>query len=394
MTRRRAYGTGSIQKIRDDYWRIVAPAGKDPATGKRRRIVRYVRGTRRQAEIELANLLTKANEGQLPTAPARYTVAELLDEWYEEMAPNWSHNTRRTRDADVKHLKKLLGHIPVRKLTPADVQRAVTKMREQGYVPSTISNRMAVLKGAVSRAMALGLINHDPLRGVRRPPVRRREHHTPDAQQLAAVLEEALRSSRYGVALLLVARTGLRAGEVMALRWSDVDWDAREIHVRATVIWDKAAQGAVIQPHPKSASSVRRVVLDDDTMRLLRQHRKRQAEERLRMGPRWQDHGLIFPRSDGRPACAQNLGNALRDACRRLGVPEFRVHDLRHAHASHLLAAGWSPVDVAERLGHSSPAVTMSIYAHAIPGRQRELVDKVGIGTKLAPNLGVESGES
>jgi len=209
---------------------------------------------------------------------------------------------------------------------------------------------------------------------------------------MIAILSEA-RSSRWGLAILLAAHTGMRAGEILALKWEDIDWESGTLEVKRTVIY-KTGSGVSIQDHPKTPSSRRTVVLDDYLLRLLRQHRRQQAEERLRLGPRWEDHGLVFPREDGRPANPSRLQEAIWRIRRRVDIPWLRLHDLRHAHASHLLAAGWSPADVAERLGHSTPAITMSIYAHALPGRQRELVRKLGIGTNMAPIWGDAQAES
>lgn len=382
---RRTPGTGSIQKIRDDYWRIAAPAGKDPETGKRRRIIRYVRGTKRQAEEALLDLLGQVRGDEAPNAPARYTVADLLDDWYAERSPDWAPQTRRTRAGDVKHLKAVLGHVRLRDLDALTIQRAIAKMRAQGYCAGTINGRLSALSGALARAIELGRIKHDPMRGVRRPKTERRSDRVLTEEQLIAVLREA-RRSRWWLAIVLAAHTGLRRGEVLGLQWRDVDWERAEIRVRRTVITGDDGRPA-LQDRPKTRAAMRAVAVDPYILGLLRHHRRQQAEERLHMGPEWQDHGLIFPGRDGRPVAPSTIDAVIVSVRKRLGLPWLRLHDLRHAHASHLLAAGINPADVAARLGHSRPSVTLQLYAHALPGRQHELVQRLAFGTKVAPFL-------
>lgn len=381
----RVSGFGSLQEIRPGYWRIWVSAGRDPVTGKRRRVSKYVRGTKRQAERALMELVTQVTSKRVATAPARYTVADLLDAWFEEMAPEWREQTRSTQEARIRHLKALLGHVKVRQLDATTIQAAVNTMREQGYAPNTINARLGTLRGAVRRAIELGWLHYDPFLGVRLPQAPRTKGRVLTDEQLEQVLRE-VRKSRWGLAILLAARTGLRRGEILALRWSDLDWETGELRVERTII--ESQDGVKIQPYPKTRSSVRTVVLDEYMLGLLRRHRHQQAVERLKMGPAWQDHDLIFPGKDGRPAGPAGLYNAVARTGKRLGMPWLRPHDLRHAHASQLLAAGWSPADVAERLGHAHAGITMALYAHALPGRQRELVQKLGVGTEVAPNWG------
>lgn len=381
---RRAYGTGSIQRIRDDYWRIVAPAGIDPTTKKRRRIVRYVHGTKRQAEAELARLIADVTRGRIGVADGRMTVEDWLDRWLAERQRQWRPTTYARHRISVEvHLKRLLGHVRLQRLTPQDIQDAIVRMEQEGYAPKTIRNVMGTLRAALSTALERDLIPRDPMRGVRVPSPQRRVHVSLTEEQIVAICREA-RRYRYGLAVIVAARTGMRRGEVLGLRWQDIDWEARLCRIRNTLVpVDVKGQGRrlLLQPAPKTRAGERIVAVDMDLLALLRHHRREQARLRLRMGSAWQDHDLVFCRPNGAPVNPASVGHTVRAIGRRLGLDGLRLHDLRHAHATHLLAAGWPVAEVSARLGHSSPAITHDIYAHAVPGLQAQLLD----GTKMAP---------
>jgi len=378
---RRAYGTGSIQKIRDDYWRIAVSAGT--VNGKRKRIVRYVHGTERQAQQALTNLQAMVNRGQAGAADGRMTLAEWMDRWLEEKRPHWRPLSYAARLNDTeKHIKRILGNIRLHRLTPQHIQDMITQLQREGYAPATIQHILATLSGALKTALARDLIIRDPMRGITRPPSQPRRDVQLTDEQLVAIYREA-QTLRYGLAVILAARTGMRRGEILGLRWQDIDWEAHELHIRQTVVpyWQKGEYRIMIQPAPKTSSGYRAVAVDPDMLAALRQHRRQQAQERLLAGPNWRDHDLVFCRPNGEPTDPNVLSDSMRIIRRRLGLAGLRLHDLRHAHATHLLAAGWPVAEVSARLGHSSPAITHQIYAHAVPGLQHKLL----LGTKMAP---------
>src|SRR5690606_25669282 len=180
------------------------------------------------------------------------------------------------------------------------------------------------------------------------------------------------KASKWWLPILVAAATGMRRGEVLGLRWRDLDLDAGVAYVRQTVV--QADGRPVIREQPKTARSRRQVFLDDTLVQLLRDHRRRQAERRLRAGSNWRDHDLVFCTDRGEPLEPARLSKAFSAYARKAGVPGVRFHDLRHSHVSALLAAGWPITAVAERVGHASPNVTAQIYAHALPGLQRSLL--------------------
>jgi integrase len=175
----------------------------------------------------------------------------------------------------------------------------------------------------------------------------------------------------------LMLDTGLRRGEVLSLQWSDLDSDARLLHVRRGVTYVKG-QGFVLQA-PKTASGRRKIRLSAETVAMLKQHRAGQNAERLRLGPIWQDHDYLFPNETGGLLFPRNLGRAFAAIQRKAGVPPIRLHDLRHTHASWLLLSGQPVQTVSERLGHAKPSITLDLYAHTLRDSQDAAADITGM---------------
>jgi integrase len=163
--------------------------------------------------------------------------------------------------------------------------------------------------------------------------------------------------------------TGLRRGELCGLRWSDVDLEARRLVVRHTIT---TVDHTIVEGSVKTAKSRRSVDLDTETVRLLAAHRALQLEERMLVGAGYQDRGLVFARPDGQPWNPDSIGRAFERAVARSGLPRIRLHDLRHSHAVHLLAAGQNPRLVSERLGHASVGFTLDVYGHVMDGQQAD----------------------
>ncbi len=188
------------------------------------------------------------------------------------------------------------------------------------------------------------------------------------AEQLRAFLEHVA-DDRLSAAWRLSATTGLRRGEVLGLRWRDVDLDARRCSIVRSLVTSK---GAPRFEEPKTRSGRRSVALDPQTVTALRVHRRRQAAERLAWDAAYTDHGLVFCREDGTPIWPRSFSRMFDNHVTDAEVARIRLHDLRHTHATLALAAGVHPKVVSERLGHSTVGITLDIYSHAIPAMQEE----------------------
>ena len=193
------------------------------------------------------------------------------------------------------------------------------------------------------------------------------------AATLRAFLE-GVGGDRLCAAWHLAAATGMRRGEVLGLRWQDVDLDASRVAVRQTLI---SIRYRLSFGTPKTAKGRRLIALDDRTVAELKRHRKAQLQERLAFGPGYSDADLVFVREDGSPVHPDLFSDYFEKHARRLGLPRIRLHDLRHTHATLALQAGVNPKVISERLGHATVAFTLDRYAHCVPAMEEEAAARV-----------------
>jgi integrase len=192
-------------------------------------------------------------------------------------------------------------------------------------------------------------------------------------QQLRTFLDH-VRDDRLYAAWLLLATTGMRRGEVAGLRWVDVDLDAGRVSPRRPRV---VVNHEVIVSEPKTAKGRRSIALDPATVTALRDHRRWQLGERLAVGPRWEDSGLVFTWPDGRPLHPERFSKWFEQHARAAGLPKIRLHDVRHSYATAALAAGIPAKIVSERLGHANIAITMDTYSHVLPGLDEQAAGTV-----------------
>lgn len=361
---------GHIRRRSKNSWAVVVELPRDPETGKRRQRWVTVRGPKREAERVLNELLAEAGKGMVGTAPKSLTVSQYLDTWLRTVQDSVRPQTFRTWKSHVKHWKETLGNIPLIELTPLDVQRALTQL-----VPklSSSSRRtiFTVLRVAAKQAVKWGLVGRCPTDGVRLPANTPREMQVWNEEEIQRFLQAAKRTRCYSL-FYTALTTGMRLGELLGLTWDYVDFDRREIVVQKTLLMP--IKGEPVWQEPKTPRSRRRIPIDEGTVRVLQQWRKKQVEERLRAGPAWHDYNLVFTTSNGRPLDFGFVAGRLKATAQRAGVPKIRFHDLRHTHATILLRQGIHPKVVSERLGHASVALTLDTYSHVLPDTQREAV--------------------
>ncbi|MEW5763314.1 MAG: tyrosine-type recombinase/integrase [Bacillota bacterium] len=368
---------GHIRKRAKDSWTVVVELGRDPETGKRRQKWITVRGTKRDAEAVLAEAVAAANQGRFGLAPSTLTVAALLAAWADASRRKWKPTTEAAHRAEMRIWSEVIGAVPVTKLTAADIERALALFeKERGYAPKTCLRLFATLRCALRWAAKRKLIGTNPAEDVEPPAVPRREVRVWTEEEAAAFLAAAARTEKFALFRVALA-TGMRLGELLALRWDDVDFDAGAIQVRRTMA-DRCMVGGVVFQEPKSAASVRRIPLDPGTVQVLREHKRKQAAVRLKAGEAWQDYGLVFCTKNGTPYTHSDVRRVMRSAAKKAGVRRIRFHDIRHTHASLLLRRGVHPKVVAERLGHASVKTTLDTYSHLLPDTQAAAAAAIG----------------
>ena len=234
--------------------------------------------------------------------------------------------------------------------------------------PRTVRQMHAILKSALAQAVKWEILVRNPAAAVRGPKPARAPMQTYDLEQTAALIE-AVRGRRVFIPTLLAVLGGLRRGEIAALRWRDVDLLGARLSVVRSAEQTKAG---VRYKEPKSGQG-RTIALSPTLVTELRGHQVQQAEELLRFGKRLSDDDFVVTQADGSPLRPHSLGQEwVRFLARNRALPRVRFHDLRHAHATHLLSAGVHPKVASERLGHSKVAITLDLYSHVLPNMQAD----------------------
>jgi integrase len=368
---------GHIRKRGKDSWAVVVYAGFDPTTGKERRIWQSVRGSEKDAEIVRTQLLNQLQLG-IDIPSARLTTGAYLEQWLDAYAKaNVATKTYVRYESLIRiHISPALGSIRLAKLRPLHIQNAYALLRDKGLSPRTILQAHRILKEALKHAVRWQLVGRNPADSVEAPKPKRSEILVLSNSEIERLMREA-DPTQWGALIHSAVMTGLRMGELMGLRWQDVDLEASRLYVRQTLQW--LSRGEYSFQPPKTHRSARPVALSPATVERLRAHRKEQIKHRLLLGAAWADeHDLVFVSSIGTPMVPSNIRRALRQILKRARLSEHvRFHDLRHAHATLLLKEGVHPKVVSERLGHAGIAITLDTYSHVIPGLQDEAAAKL-----------------
>jgi integrase len=309
----------------------------------------------------------KGRQDGLPLAGDRQRVGEYLTNWLEGARPSLRPRTWE-RYAQYLRLHAIpeIGRLPLARLTPEHLQRLYAARQEAGLSAMSVRHLHAVLHRALEQATRWGLVARNVASLVSPPRAPRHEMHTLTTEQARAFLQ-ATESDRFHALYVLAVSTGMRQGELLALRWQDVGLERGTVQVRASL-----EIGTRRIAEAKTAGSRRQVTLTRAAVEALRDHRTRQLEERLR-SPYWDDLGLVFANEVGRPV---EVGNLLRRSFRPLlekaGLPRIRFHDLRHTAATLLLGRGLHPKIVSDLLGHARISTTLDLYSHVTPTMQAE----------------------
>jgi integrase len=368
---RRDYGSGSLRELPDGRWQGRVDLGRD-AGGRRLRPT--FTGTKREVQSAIARAI-RDREAGVAGASGRLTVRDYLARW---MADSAAQRVRpRTLDGyrtvvEV-HLVRGLGDVRLAKLTAPQVQ-AFVNAKAATLSPGTVRNIHAVLRRALNQAVRWGLIARNVATLVDLPPAR---HHAVQAltDARARAILEAVRGDRIEPLVTVTLATGLRQGEALGLRWTDVDLEAGTATIRHSLL----RRGRVVElVEPKTARSRRTVVLPGFAVAALRRQRDWfQAQQRLLAGEDWREGEFVFTSSVGTPLDGTNVTHRLQQLLAAAGLPRMRFHDLRHGAATLLLAAGVHPRVVMETLGHSQISLTMNTYSHVVPALQRDAADRL-----------------
>ncbi|MGA7675912.1 MAG: tyrosine-type recombinase/integrase [Rhizomicrobium sp.] len=383
---------GHIRSRCSDTWEVRYSLGRDPATGKRRVATTTVHGKRRDAERELRRLLRTLDLGE-HVDPTRMTTSQWLDRWLDAMRDSVSPKTHeRYSEIVANFLSPELGALPITKLAPAHIQAAYAKWatsgrldgKEGGLSALTRRHFHRVLRSALGRAVEQQVIARNPTDAFRKrlPKVERRPMVTLSTEQSNRLLD-AIRHTRLYWPCMVALATGMRRGEILALRWKNVDLERAVVRVTESLEQTKAG----LRFKAPKTDRFRSVTLPRYAVADLRRLKRTQAERLLAIGVRQTGDTLLCAREDGEPHQPRSLTHEFTRALARVtDLPRVRFHDLRHSHATQLLLAGVHPKVAQERLGHSSVTVTLDVYSHVTTTMQEDAADRLDEAFQRATN--------
>ena len=376
MAKKRANGEGNIRKRSDGRWEGRYTAGHDPVTGKR--ITKNVLG-KTQAEVREKLRRTIEETRGLDVARAgEYTTGQWLEVWFNDYAmlkvrPS-SHQTYRGYLDH--HIKPYIGNIPLTKLSSLDLQRLYKKLLSDGRVDrieskkqpkglsaKTVRNIHQIISSALKLAVEQRLIARNPTDGCALPKAERKEMQTLPIEQLTSFLREAKDSGVFALYYIDLT-TGLRRGELLGLKWSDIDLEKGDLRVQRQI---GRIDGKIIEMPLKTKNAYRTLPLSADAISVLMQQRRKTGNSE------W-----VFPSPTGGPMSPDSVLHMLHRVLKRAGLPKVRFHDLRHTFATLALQNGVDIKTVSGMLGHFSAGFTLDTYAHVTTSAKREAAKTMG----------------
>ena len=359
---RRGNGEGSISRRKDGRWEAKYTA--HTADGPKRRAL-YGK-TRKEAADKLAKALADRVSGNTFDTE-NMSVGEYLDRWLNDSGRGSVRLSTYERHEQIVrlHLKPALGRVKLTKLTPAHVQGLYRDKLDSGLTPATVQKIHTVLHKALAQALKWNMIPHNVADAVKAPRPAPEEMH-PLSPDEARKLIEAVRGDTLEALYVLAVHTGMRQGELLALKWEDVELNEGVICIKRTLV---RSGGRIAVGEPKTKGSRRPVHLTGTAVEALRGHLERQLDDIERLGDLYHDHGLVFTSGVGTLINLSNLHRrSFAPLLQRARLPQIRFHDLRHTCATLLLSRNVHPKYVQELLGHATVAITLDTYSHMIPG--------------------------
>ncbi|MCS3896449.1 integrase [Bradyrhizobium japonicum USDA 38] len=379
---------GHVRERGAGRWYAVIDT-RDPKTGERKRKWHSLPNCsgKRQAQIKCAQIISDIKGGTY-VEPSKVTVGEFLDRWLGHIKSQVTPKSHERYSGLVKqNIKPAIGGSQLTKLRPVQISDAYTAAlttgrkdgKEGGLSARTVGHMHRVLKQALSQAVKWELMTRNPADAVDPPKVEWKPVSTYDLPQTAEIIE-ATRGKAIFMPVLLAALCGLRRGEICALRWRHVDLDAAQLSVVESL---EQTKSGLRFKSPKSGKG-RTVALSETILNELRSHRSQRAQDLLKLGRRLTDDDFVVGNPVGTQMSPIYVSQQWRYAIAKTRLAKLRFHDLRHAHATHLLANGVHPKVASERLGHSRVGITLDLYSHVIPGMQEDAAKTVDLALKAA----------
>ena len=366
MTRKRGNNEGTIYQKPNGKWRAQITLN-----GHR---LGSTSNTRFEAQEWLRNMGNEVQNG-LTIKSAKLTFGEFLEDWLESVHARLTDSTWRTYSQLTRaYISPAMGKVKLRELTPSLIQRFYNQMVSDGVGLRTVQKTHTVIHASLNAAMKLGIIGRNVDDATQPPKPVHKEMKFWNQAQVQEFLSSAKEAKDRNYALYFIALvTGMRQGEILALKWSDVDLGKETLTVKLTL--HRMPGGGLRLQKPKTKTSVRTIRLGKETLKVLAEQKSLTAKEKSASNGLWQDEGYVFPSSIGSAMDASNLWKNFRRILKLSKLPAIRFHDLRHTAASLMLNNGVDVLVASRRLGHAKPSITLDVYGHLIPSSQAGVAD-------------------
>lgn len=365
----------------DITWLVTVETGTSQ-NGKRHRIIKSVKGTKKEAEKLFILMMNELKDGTLDKKSME-TLGQYLDHWVKTyVEPNLSPTTIVGYQVNIeRHIKPYIGHIRLKELKPQHISSLYEKLLAEGRTDGkgglsakSIRYVHRNLKQALQNAVNLKIISYNPAASVTLPRVKKFRSEVYDENELIKLLT-AVQGTDMEVPVTIDVVLGIRRGELLALKWSDVDLEGKKIQIKNNLI-STTSTGIVIRD-TKTESSRRTITIPEFIVNFLKKHFQEQQKIRDALGGSYNEQNLICCNINGKPYCPKYFSNKFRKFLAKKGLKRIRLHDLRHSNATLMLLYGVPAKIAAQRLGHSSVSVTLDIYSHVLQDMQNEVSDQI-----------------
>ena len=354
-------------------YEITVEGEKNLLTGKRNRVYKTIRGSKKEAKALMRQMMADMDRGiAMKKLPKK--ISEWMDEWVELYLPNIEETTKigyRTKIAN--YIKPAIGDIYLQSLRAEHIQKMVNDMIARELSPKNIRDTYNNINAAMKKALALRMIPYNPCEGVVLPKLKRYKANVYDIKMIHHLLDVAEGTDMY-LPILLCVTAGLRRGELLALRWDNVDFKNSLIQIRSNMV--RGEEDFIIKA-PKSEAGIRDIRLGEEVMAILRQERVKYMTDLLERGSNFQNLGFVIRQHDGAPIRPDSMTRKWTRFIEANSLPRIRFHDLRHSNATALIQAGVNPRVVQQRLGHADVNITLNTYTHVLPDMDMDAAAKL-----------------
>ena len=361
-----------IRKSGKISYEITVEGERDPLTGKRNRVFRTVKGSEKEARKVMHRLINDMEQNKIVKKNHK-TVEEWMEEWINLYLPNVEETTRVGYKTKLRcYIKPALGDILIYSLRADHVQKMVNDMLAKGLSPKNIRDTFNNINAAMKKAVILRYIPFNPCEGVVLPKLKKYRAKVYDNQMIHTLLDTASGTDMY-LPVLLGVTVGLRRGEMLALRWDDIDFKTNTIKVRNNMV---NGENGIIIKAPKSEAGIRDIKVGDEVMAELKKARLKYMDDAL-TSPIFQNLNFVIRQEDGSPLHPDSMTRKWSRFLKDNNLPHIRLHDLRHSNATALIQAGVNPRVVQQRLGHSDVNITLNTYTHVLPEMDIDAAEKL-----------------